>query len=80
MMDIKDFREVWNAMHIKCCATNPETRNEIMGKWLEDQIIAAKAAYYNTESPLMEDNVYDKMEEYLRMINPDSPVLEKVGS
>jgi NAD-dependent DNA ligase len=51
-----------------------------MADFCESQIILAKKAYYDTESPIMEDIVYDKFEDYLKIIRPDSKVLEKVGT
>lgn len=80
MMTIQDFHQTWNELHIQCTAANPESRNEEMAKWLESQILNAKTLYYNTESPIMEDRVYDKMEDYLRILNPDSDVLKRVGA
>lgn len=78
-MDLKEFYEIWNRRHRECVSNNPDTRNDIMASWLEEQILKAKDAYYQSAQPIMDDNVYDKMEEYLKIINPNSPVLQKVG-
>jgi NAD-dependent DNA ligase len=80
MMTIKDFHETWNKLHIETVKADSANRNSIMALWLENQILQAKEAYYNTGTPIMEDRVYDKMEDYLKTLNPTSSVLEKVGT
>lgn len=80
MLTIKDFYPIWNALHQEHTVKGADARNEAMSLWLEDTIIEAKKAYYETGENLMEDRVYDKLEEYLKLLKPDSKVLEKVGS
>ncbi len=48
-------------------------------KELEDLIIKYKKAYYSGE-PLISDEAYDSLEEELKGINPDNPVLHLVGT
>ena len=53
--------------------------NSGMADVLEKLIIEAKKFYYTTGNPLMSDQEYDKTEELLRNIKPESSVLQKVG-
>ena len=46
---------------------------------LEEQILKHKKLYYQG-IPDIEDSTYDFMEEALRELAPDSPVLEMIGS
>lgn len=47
---------------------------------LRDQILKAKHAYYNSGEPIMSDAEYDALEDELRLLAPDDPVLALVGS
>ena len=67
-------------LHVEYIKQGSEARNLLMIKYCEEQILAAKQAYYNTEDPIMEDQVYDKIEDYLRVLDPNNSLLEKVGS
>ena len=80
MITIKEFHLIWNELHCLYIKQGAEARNQLMIKYCEEQILAAKDAYYNSESPIMEDAVYDKIEEYLRTLDPNNPTLEKVGA
>jgi len=40
----------------------------------------ANHKYYNTDSPLFSDEVYDKIHDYLEDLNPNNPILKNVGS
>lgn len=80
MITIKDLPSIWNQKHIEYIKYGSAVRNKMMAEYCEEQILAAKQAYYNTESPIMEDAVYDKLEEYLRILNPESHILQKVGA
>ena len=79
-MDIKDF---WNLQNIEHCRAvinfTYETWLEHMVKWYEEMILTAKKSYYVSEEPIMDDQAYDKCEELLRLIKPDSLALSKVG-
>jgi NAD-dependent DNA ligase len=50
-----------------------------MADFCEKLVIDAKNAYYKTDSPIMTDQVFDKLEEYLKILRPNSDVLKKVG-
>lgn len=78
-MSVKDFIEEWNRLHCIFIQEGPEIRNKKMADWLEEKILEAKEAYYNTGTPIMEDATYDKMENYLKTLRPGSKILEKVG-
>jgi len=45
---------------------------------LTEKILKAKKAYYRGK-PIMSDFDYDKLENNLKVINPDAPVLQMVG-
>ena len=47
---------------------------------LRNQILKAKHAYYYSGEPIMSDAEYDALEDQLRHIAPDDPVLALVGS
>jgi NAD-dependent DNA ligase len=80
MMDLTEFYEIWNQKHCELIVQGPAIRNKLMADFCEETILNAKNAYYNTEKPVMTDEAYDKTEEYLRLLRPDSKALEKVGS
>ena len=50
-----------------------------MTSWYEGEIMRAKTAYYAEGEPIYSDMAYDKIEEILRRLKPDSMVLSKVG-
>ena len=52
----------------------------IMAKWLESVMLEAKEAYYETDKPIMSDQMYDEFEHRLKINDPKSKILEKVGS
>jgi DNA ligase (NAD+) len=47
---------------------------------LTQQIENARRAYYNTDTPIMPDDVYDTLINELTAIDPDHPLLQEVGS
>jgi DNA ligase (NAD+) len=47
---------------------------------LRDLILRAKHAYYYSNEPVMSDAEYDALEDELRLLAPDDPILELVGS
>jgi len=49
-------------------------------KTLADRIQAAKDAYYGPGQPIMSDAEYDALEDELRRLDPNHPVLAKVGA
>jgi DNA ligase (NAD+) len=53
-----------------------------MGKieQLRNQVLKAKHAYYYSGEPIMSDTQYDALEDQLRLIAPDDPLLALVGS
>ena len=58
--------------------------SDVLKTLTEDDIakIIQKAnyAYYNSNEPLMSDNLYDLIREHLESINPNHPVLKAVGN
>lgn len=79
IITLKDFYTEWNRLHILEITKGADKRNENLADWLEARILEAKESYYNTGNPIMEDKVYDKMEDYLKSLRPTSTVLQKVG-
>ena len=51
-----------------------------MAAELVQQLRAASAAYYNTGTPLMDDNTYDGLVEHLRQLDPAHPYFDEVGA
>ena len=47
---------------------------------LRNLIVKAKQAYYFGGSPIMSDTAFDKLEEELKKLNPDDPLLKQVGA
>ena len=47
---------------------------------LRNQILKAKHAYYYSGEPVMSDAEYDAIEDELRLLAPDDPVLALVGA
>lgn len=54
-------------------------RNNKMADYCEKMIVKAKEMYYNAGDIIMSDEQYDKFEEYLKLLRPDSKILEMVG-
>ncbi len=75
----------WNEQHCALVATARDLelpssfRNEKMADYCESVILKAKEAYYDG-TPIMTDVWYDKIEDNLRILRPNSKMLEKVGS
>lgn len=55
-------------------------RNSKMADYCEKMIIKAKETYYNTGESIMSDQIYDSLERKLKILKPESKVLEKVGT
>lgn len=49
-------------------------------KELSDMIIFANKAYYNTQVPLLTDNEYDIIKEYIEHKYPDNKAIQQVGA
>jgi len=47
---------------------------------VEDIIRYANTAYYNTKTPLMTDNEFDIIKEYIERTYPSNPILENIGA
>lgn len=47
---------------------------------LRSLILKARHAFYNSGEPLMGDDEYDALEDELRLLSPDDPVLSMVGA
>lgn len=47
---------------------------------LRNQILKAKHAYYYSNTPIMTDSEYDSLEDELRLLSPNDPVLSIVGA
>ena len=47
---------------------------------VEDIIRYANTAYYNTKIPLMTDNEFDIIKEYIERTYPSNPILENIGA
>ena len=54
------------------------TKNTIHS--IAKQIAEAKHAYYNTGHPILSDAEYDRLEDKLRKLDPDHPILKTVGA
>ena len=80
----------WNARYKKLVAESRVNQltgsqaadfiNNGMAKYCEEIIIEAKRSYYSSGEPIMSDSYYDKIEDRLRKLNPNSSILEKVGT
>lgn len=51
-----------------------------MAAELVQKLRAASAAYYNTGTPLMDDNAYDGLVEHLRQLDPTHSYFDEVGA
>lgn len=49
-------------------------------KELEDMLLKASHAYYNSGKPIMTDAQFDRLQEQLRLMAPGSPVLQGIGA
>ena len=80
MITFNEFNDIWNEKHIEYIKQGSEIRNKLMIKLCEEYILAAKEAYYNTGDPMFDDNTYDKLEGYLRTLDPSNIISNKVGA
>ena len=90
MKDDKDYLDDWNNLHCKCVKENNKVgrngkesadyRNGVMADYCEEMILKGKEAYYGTGNIIMTDQQYDKFENILKLLRPNSKILEKVGS
>lgn len=90
-LDDKEFTEMWNYEFSRLiiarntviengCKPLDNSINSGMADYCELMILKAKELYYSGGETLMSDLNYDKLEDRLRMLRPDSEVLEKVGT
>lgn len=79
----EEWNNHWNIAHfhfVKLDRINgTKERNTKMADYAEELILRAKEHYYSGDD-IMSDNAFDKLERNLKLLRPDSPVLEKVGS
>lgn len=54
-------------------------RNKFMVIFLEEVLTNAKEQYYNTDTDIMTDKMYDRFERFLAHLDPKSKLLDKVG-
>lgn len=78
-LDDKAFTEMWNCEYCRLVICRYSDVNSGMADYCERMIIKAKELYYSSGETIMSDLNYDKLEDRLRMLRPDSDVLEKVG-
>lgn len=57
-----------------------ETLNTMSEDEIATLIQKANYSYYNSESPLFSDNLFDLVKEHLESLNPNHPILKYVGS
>lgn len=70
-----------NKYPIEAILNNPIAyANKIKIKDLEELILILKDYYYNSDTPLVPDNIYDQLEDVLKVRNPRSSVLIQVGA
>ena len=74
MLTNDDRLKITNAMH---CSF--KTEDSKMAEGLEQLILLAKDCYY-AGYPFLDDYAYDQLEDLLKARNPDSVVLQKVGT
>lgn len=85
-----DYIDDWQDLYQKCVAENNKNgrecqeaadySNSVMADFCEDLILQAKKAYYDTGEPIMDDLTFDNFENRLKLLRPNSKILEKVGS
>lgn len=85
----EEYIDDWNSLHCKCyreldsegveCPVErAKYRNDIMVAYCEKMILEAKEAYYKG-TPIMEDKTFDWIEDGLKLLSPNSKILEKIG-
>ena len=72
----KAWLEEWNRIHIGLVYF----RNNFMADYCEEMIGIAKTAYYNSGDVIMVDEAYDRLENNLKTLRPNSSMLEVVGA
>ena len=75
----KEWLEDWVKLHQKYTVEGSDIRNNKMADYCEEKILEAKEAYYDSGETIMSDKYYDRLEDNLKILRPDSKVLEKVG-
>lgn len=77
--DPAEYLKEWNELHRKYTKLGSETRNSKMADYCEEMIMEAKKHYYGSGNTIMEDSTYDRLENCLKVLRPDSKILDKVG-
>ncbi len=75
----EEWVKEWNDFHTKYIKEGSDIRNTKMADYCEKVIEEAKKIYYTTNKSIMTDNMYDRFEDSLRILRPDSKILKKVG-
>ena len=65
---IKTSKDIINTIH------------EFTIEEIEEILIFASDKYYNTDNPVIEDNIYDILIDFLRLKNPKSKILKTIGT
>lgn len=80
--DTSELTEYWNQLHklVIRMGASSQCRNDIFAIYIEDILKQASVAYYTTGETIMTDAVYDSLEDSLKVIKPQSPLLNKVGT
>ena len=76
----QEYLDDWMVKHREYTKLGYEIRNSKMADYCEEIILAAKEPYYNSGDPIMSDNAFDRFENYLKSLRPNSKLLEKVGT
>jgi NAD-dependent DNA ligase len=61
-----------------------DAKKELYKDWTKDKLVSfltnADKHYYNTGTPLIDDELYDEMKEYLKSIDKKNPYFKRVGA
>jgi DNA ligase (NAD+) len=61
-----------------------DAKKELYKGWTKDKLVSfltnADKHYYNTGTPLIDDELYDEMKEYLKSIDKKNPYFKRVGA
>lgn len=79
MKKFSEWLDESNAVHIRAIRLGYLARNKIVAGYWVEIMSKAKNAYYSG-SPIMDDKTYDHFENNLKILDPENPFLEKVGT
>jgi len=85
-MKDQDWIDKYNENYLRLIREHREKENshiyinQGIVEWLVEHLTEAKKQYYIDGSDYMSDNRYDMYEEYLKIHNPNHPLLKKVGT